>query len=919
MYDNATERRITEAATSAQKTGYLDLSGLDLTELPGGFDWYANLRGIDLSGCYLRGLPEWFGRLTKLETLDLARNPLRGFPDVIGRLEGLRALGLCGTGVIDLPPSVAALQELSTLVISANNITVLPVALRYLRSLRRLDLANNRLEALPDTLGGLEALSQLYLWGNRLRHVPAVLKKFSKLQVLDLSNIGEANRAGQLRQPFESWGVTRVAEMDARPRPGGIVGVPGWLFEALSQLTYVYLEDNRIEQLPRTVATLSQLQGLSVRNNRLGTFPDGLLPANIEYLDLSRNRISTVPHALRELGRLKYLDLTSNPLPIPVEILERKQDPKAISDFVTRVTISTRPLDEAKLLVVGEGSVGKTSLIKRLVHNQFSRHEGKTEGIDITRWQVSVGTADVTLNTWDFGGQEIMHATHQFFLTRRSIYMLVIDSRQDEDQNRVEYWLKLIQSFSGGSPVIVVGNKSDEAPLDIDQRGLRSKYPDIIDIASTSCLEAAGIDELRKTITAAVAEMPHVHDLLPEQFFAVKESLEEMEVDYLPFEQFEELCRHNAILAKESQELLIGFLHDLGTVLCFRDDPRLASTNILNPAWVTGGVYRILNSNLAAQRKGLLRSEDINDILGSAEYPRERRFFIIDMMKKFELCFEADGIFLIPDLLTKEEPYTGSWDGALEFAVKYDVLPSSVMSRLIVRMNAMIYRGTVWRTGVVLMLDQNRALVKADREDALITIHLIGVAPGRRGLLTSIRSVVRSITDTIPGLGSEELVSVPRYPGVTVPYGHLIELEAAGRTVVVPQGLTHDVKIRELLDGVEAPDERADRAETAGGRAIDTAPTPPAHTHPGGPWTASQSLMLGLLLLASTVMIFGVAALAHTYLGDSLIPTLLSAFVVVIGLGMFVLRTSGRVSEKGFLAAIKDLLRAQSKIQPPPP
>ena len=60
-----------------------------------------------------------------------------------------------------------------------------------------------------------------------------------------------------------------------------------------------------------------------------------------------------------------------------------------------------------------------------------------------------------------------MHATHQFFLTRRSVYILVLDSRLNQEENRVEYWLKIIQSFGGESPVLIVGNKvTDQHPLE---------------------------------------------------------------------------------------------------------------------------------------------------------------------------------------------------------------------------------------------------------------------------------------------------------------------------------------------------------------------------------------------------------------------------------------------------------------------
>ncbi|MCI5183947.1 MAG: hypothetical protein D3921_15755, partial [Candidatus Electrothrix sp. AW1] len=51
---------------------------------------------------------------------------------------------------------------------------------------------------------------------------------------------------------------------------------------------------------------------------------------------------------------------------------------------------------------------------------------------------------------------EIMHATHQFFLSHRSLYVLVLDVRRDE---RPEHWLRYIETFGGDSPVLVVLNK----------------------------------------------------------------------------------------------------------------------------------------------------------------------------------------------------------------------------------------------------------------------------------------------------------------------------------------------------------------------------------------------------------------------------------------------------------------------------
>jgi len=91
----------------------------------------------------------------------------------------------------------------------------------------------------------------------------------------------------------------------------------------------------------------------------------------------------------------------------------------------------------------------------------------------------------------------------------------VCNCRTSEDENRLEYWLKLIESFGGQSPVIIVGNKKDEQPLDINRKALQEKYPNIQDILETSCETNDGIDRLRTAITREVGNLHDVYNLLP--------------------------------------------------------------------------------------------------------------------------------------------------------------------------------------------------------------------------------------------------------------------------------------------------------------------------------------------------------------------------------------------------------------------
>lgn len=195
----------------------------------------------------------------------------------------------------------------------------------------------------------------------------------------------------------------------------------------------------------------------------------------------------------------------------------------------------------------------------------------------------------------------------------------------------------------------------------------------------------------------------------------------------------------------------------------------------------------------------------------------------------------------------------------------------------------------------------NRALVKADREDATITIQVTGTRGGRRDLLAAVRLEARSIAQTIPGLVAEELVPIPGNPGVRVPYSHLLELEAAGRTTVVPQGMVSDVPIKQLLNGVEAPAERHNTVRPAAGGWRHAA-------EPRTEWTSSTALTFAGILLASILLVFGAATIGGLYLGSSLPPTLAASVLAVGTIAVFVLRAAGRLSEQGLLDALKELL-----------
>lgn len=808
----------------AGKTGAtkLDLSGLGLTELPESLGQLTKLEFLNLNNNQLTALPESIGQLTQLDGLYLYNNQLTALPESIGQLTKIEFLNLYNNQLTALPESIGQLTRLQELILSHNQFTALPEWLGQLTQLQVLNLDANPLTALQESLVQLKQLRALSFANSQLTALPESLGQLTQLQGLSLDN-------------------------------NQLTVLPQWLGQ-LTQLQSLNLSDNQLMVLPESLRQLTLLQWLNVNNNRFMAFPESLLQltqlqdlflsnnqltalsesigqlTQLQLLYLDNNQLTALPEALRQLKSLEQLYLHGNDgLAIPAEVLgptwqdffennAKPAKPNEILDYYFRVLIGKRPLNEAKLILVGRGGVGKTSLVNRLVHNSFDKSEKKTEGIQITAWPLRLHQKEeVRLNIWDFGGQEIMHATHQFFLTQRSLYLLVLNGREGGEDVDAEYWLKLIESFGGNSSVIVVLNKIKEHPFDLNRRALQQKYPAIRAFVSTDCKDRTGLTELRKMIEQETDRLEHLRDAFPASWFSIKDKLGGMKKNYLSFEEYGKVCAKNGEKDAAAQEKLAFYLHSLGIALNYKDDPRLQDTHVLNPHWVTNGIYKILNAEKLAHQKGLLHLKEVAKILDGKKYPSRMHRFLFDLMKKFELCFsfpDDETQYLIPELLDKQEPEATkafSRPACLNFEYHYPVLPEGLLPRFIVRTHVLSEGLSRWRTGVILKFEANRALVKADVAEKKVFIAVDGPAAGRGRLLAIIRSDFERIHRDIRNLQPQEMVPLPDHPEVTIPYQKLLVREQKGTrrfTEVVGENEI-ELDVQELLNGVDLADTRS--------------------------------------------------------------------------------------------------------------
>ncbi len=630
---------------------------------------------------------------------------------------------------------------------------------------------------------------------------------------------------------------------------------------ALMRLTSLNLAANSIgDDGARTLSALTSLTALNLGSNGIGADGARALAAltNLTSLDLYNNDIGAGgARSLMEAwvdaptaDRLKYLDLRANgdlTTLLPEEVIN-STDAQAILAAYRRYRDGQQqqtlePLNEAKLLVVGNEAVGKTSLIRYLVDGTpRNPNEPKTPGaairekIETKDWKAD-GSA-VTLHVWDFGGQEIMHGTHRFFLTERSIYLLVLEARREDDRS-VYDWLKTINNRGGDSPVIVVVNKSDlkDHALRLDETGLKKEYPGIMAFVRTSCDPgpdaAASIAVLRQLIAQTLAtdtRLKHVRDPIPDSWLRVKQAVAELarQERVLKLRDFERFCEQpvegaaknnsDLITDEAEQRALLRLLNDLGAVVAHgleRDAHAVRrEITLLDPNWLTGAIYTLLNSPKVRDQGGEFGRDQLPELLDPGLYPSQWYEFILDMMQDDDigLCFKLPGVrgrgerYLIPEALPSNEPEYGAWPAeSLKFRIQYEFLPPGLMPRFIVQAHRNLTRNpTRWRTGVVLGAADCQILVRADRDRRRMEIAVAGPATRQRSALNVVLDDLDEVHARNPGTEPRPVVPLPEEPDKAVSYEHLLKLEAR-------YGLDHEFDpedaerpytVRELLEGV---------------------------------------------------------------------------------------------------------------------
>lgn len=636
------------------------------------------IREVDLSEAGLTTLPKSIAKLSNLTHLDISNNQLAVLPDCVCELSNLKYLTATNNPLTRLPEHIGRLSRLEGLGVFYDQLEELPESITQLSHLHVLFIGHNPMTSIPESIGKLSELTSLDLSGLELHEVPPFIRRLSKLKTLGLSG-------------------------------------------------------NPLKILPDWLGDMPNLYSLNLSSLRLTEFPRSLLKLNIPIL---------ADHNLYFERNRRGIFIGNTTLSIqPVSLFDQSRDKspnfqesrKLIEDYFETPKV---PIREAKVIFLGDGKVGKTYTIQRLLHDcQKGDYPTKeTHGILIEDLHPKKDGESYKVRVWDFGGQDIMHEMHRCFLTDRTCYVVMVDTRTDKQTGRARYWLRTVQSIAPEAPVLLLVNEiSGVQNRDLDYSGLRREFPNLAGVQYCSSLNASE-EEFREKVARPIfqqaldmdsckMEFPESWENVRQNLLSLRGSAGQDKAYYIDRQTFHDLCGQYGVSPDDGlRAWLLTWFNDLGVCFSYHlgknGQEQSSDYKILDPMWLTSAVYKIIWEKERTD-DGLISLGEIHRILekpGSdamkkdgipclenVSYNKQECGYVLDIMRKFRISYPAGGhTEFMPTLCMTDSKLDPTPQSCIQHAAcrfRYTFLPENVLHRLMIYCFANLRPGRRWRRG----------------------------------------------------------------------------------------------------------------------------------------------------------------------------------------------------------------------------
>ncbi|BAT54696.1 leucine-rich repeat-containing protein [Nostoc sp. NIES-3756] len=786
MVKDEAYRKAEKRIEKARREGAVKLSlrNMKLTEVPEAIASLTQLQNLDLARNQLIELPEAITSLTQLQSLDLFENQLTQLPDAIASLTQLKSLELSYNQLTQLPDAIVSLTQLRILSLARNQLTILPETFCGLSQLRNLNLFSNQFNSIPSWINQLSSLEVLGIGNNYIRDLPDSIECCTSLQQLNLGDEAGGNPLVEIPAPIR--GLKSLKSLLAYYCELELL--PDWLNE-LTLLEYIDLRNNHLSDLPESLGKITGLKELNLRANPLQKVPICIrnlklletlgmencelesLPEwinelpSLENLYLANNNLSNLPSSLGKLPLLEQLELEGNPLN-PDLAAAYEEGTEAVLKYLQAKAEDEMTLYEAKLILIGEGEVGKSCLLGALRGDEWVDGRPTTHGIEIKPVIVTdpdSGT-EITLNGWDFGGQRVYRPTHQLFFSAPAVYLVVWKPREGPQQGFVKEWITLIKNREPDAKVLVVathGGPGQRQP-DIDKQEILAQFGketviDFLHVDSKpqdNTTDCTGLAELKNVIARVAASLPEMGRSVPAKWQQVRETLQTSDKPYLPYKDVIAICAEHGVDEKQA-ELFLRISHTLGHFIHYHYDPTLRDIVILKPDWLAKAISFVLDDETTRKRNGLVEFEHLSELwsnppfAGEEGYPKQLHPIFLRLMERFDLSYkvvlnpaEPSTTSLIAQLVPDQRPELPNWGEQPEPGDRQQVqicrivdsrgqfaVAEGLFYQLIVRLHKYSlgrknYADSIhWQRGLMLDNDYNgRALLEYVGTDVKITV-----------------------------------------------------------------------------------------------------------------------------------------------------------------------------------------------------
>ncbi|MCU0391469.1 MAG: leucine-rich repeat domain-containing protein [Thermoflexibacter sp.] len=647
-------------------------------------------------------------------------------------LVNLQKLAFSENQVIDISP-VKDLVNLQNLYFWHNQVTdISPV--KDLVNLQKLDFSENQVSDISP-VKDLVNLKELSFSSNQVADISPVkdlvnLKElsFSSNQVADISPVKDLVNLQNLS--FEGNQVSDISPV-----------------KDLVNLQNLFFWQNQVSDIS-PVKGLVNLKELNFSSNQVTDISPLKDLVNLKDLNFSSNQVADIS-PVKDLKNLYFLYAYGNPVKgIPPEYLGKSSNDNCIKKvryYLEQEEKNSQYIFEAKLVLVGEPGAGKTSLSEKIRNPDYvlkrgSQSEPMTRGVAVSQWLFDYTNPKHTpmhagfdrqfiAHIFDFGGQDILHATHRYFFSRRTVYLLVVDTRPEDTD--FYYWLNIIELFGEQSPVIIVMNDKHDVYKDVPSH-IVEKFAHLINnrIFHVNLRNNQGLTDLINMIQRELQQLPHVgKEKHSQSWVKIRQELnkkwlpdgilESLQVwkgknekkPFLTRQEYIDICENFGVVGEDKAMQIADTLHTLGSILYFQDNPALIDTLILDKHWATEAVYLVLLDKIVTQNYGKFTQADLERVW-KGKYPIERHHALLALMLSFKIAYRVKDSqkYIATQLLAEKPPDTYQTLFAPEtifthFEFRYPkFMPKGMLARLIVEMNKSIYQSLQWRYGVVLQI-----------------------------------------------------------------------------------------------------------------------------------------------------------------------------------------------------------------------